>query len=81
MSRCTMPAACAAASACASWAPMRATQSTSAAPPDERGERLPVDELHRQESPVADLADLVDGDDVRVVERRGGARFLLEAAA
>ena len=50
-----------------------------------RGETLAqrhaVHELRRDEVDRARLPDLVDRDDVRMVERRGGARFLLEAAA
>ena len=34
------------------------------------GERRPVDELHRQVQAVLGLAGLVDGHDVRVLERR-----------
>ena len=44
------------------------------------GERLTLDELHRQEPAAVELADLVDGDDVRVVERRGRPGLLLESA-
>jgi hypothetical protein len=43
-------------------------------------ERLPVDELGGDEVRRLDVPDLVDGDDVGVVERRGGARLALEAA-
>ena len=43
-------------------------------------QRLALDELGGDEVEPVDLADLVDGDDVRVVERGGGARFLREAA-
>jgi hypothetical protein len=41
---------------------------------------LPLHELHRQVTAVVEVADLVDGHDVRVVERRGRPRLLLEAA-
>ena len=44
-------------------------------------QRHAVHELRRDEVDRARLPDLVDRDDVRMVERRGGARFLLEAAA
>jgi len=40
---------------------------------------LPLDQLHHDVGERALLADVVDGDDVRVVERRGGPRFLLDA--
>ena len=45
-----------------------------------RHQRLAFDKLHREEAPILDITDLIDGDDVRVVERGGGARFLFEAA-
>jgi hypothetical protein len=42
-------------------------------------ERAAVHVLHREVVRAALLADVVDGDDVRVRERGGGARFRLEA--
>jgi hypothetical protein len=49
-----------------------------------RGRRLaqrrPLDVLGGDEAAAVLLADLVDGEDVRVVQGRGGARLLLEAA-
>ncbi len=45
----------------------------------ERPERLAADELHHDERHPVLLADVVDRRDVRVVERRGELRFLLEA--
>ena len=42
-------------------------------------EALPLDELHGDPGVAVVLADLVDRDDVRVVEGRGGARLVLEA--
>ena len=80
MSRCTIPAACATASALATCAPIRASASDADRLTDHRGERLSVHEFHDQEAPFVDGVELVDGDDVRMVERRCGARFLLEAA-
>jgi len=44
-------------------------------------ERAAVHELGDEILAILFLAGVVDGDDVRVVERRGHARFLLEAAA
>ena len=45
-----------------------------------RSQRLPLDELlHEEAVPVGGLADLVDDDDVRMVERRRGARLAQEA--
>ena len=48
---------------------------------DQLVQRLPVNELHRQEGCLAGLIDRVQRDDVRVVERGNGARFALEAGA
>ena len=45
---------------------------------DERRERMAFHQLHGQEAPAVHVTDLVDGDDIRVVERRSGARLLLE---
>ena len=45
----------------------------------QRGEAAAVDHLHDDEGAVVLLADLVDGDDVGVVEGRGGAGLALEA--
>jgi hypothetical protein len=42
-------------------------------------QRLALDVLVDDEAKAAGLADLVDGDDVRVVEGGGGARLQLEA--
>jgi hypothetical protein len=42
-------------------------------------EALPLDQLHRQEAGRGVVLDRVQGDDVRVVERRYGARLALEA--
>ena len=41
-------------------------------------ERRPVDELHRDERRGLEISDLVDGNNVGMVERRGGSSFLLE---
>ena len=42
-------------------------------------QRLPFEELHRDVGDVAALADVVDGDDVRVVEASRRTRFTVEA--
>src|SRR5262245_56680939 len=42
-------------------------------------QRFPFDVLGADESPPLDFTDFVDRDDVRVIERRGSARLLLEA--
>ena len=44
-------------------------------------ERLPADELHAEVRLPADRADLVDGDDVRVLEPRGGLGLGAEPGA
>ena len=44
----------------------------------ESAQRLPVDELHRDVRRSVDLTDVEDGDGVRMVERRRGARFAQE---
>ena len=44
-------------------------------------ERAPLDELHGNPRQAVALADVVDGDDGRMVERRGGACFGFEAPA
>ena len=54
----------------ADWQPVRRNQ---------RVERLPVDVLHDDEVHVVVAADVVDGDDVRMVERGGGARLAQKA--
>ena len=48
---------------------------------DELAERLAFDQLHRDEEVSVGGPDVVHGDDVRVIERRGRARLLLEAGA
>ena len=46
---------------------------------EQLAERLALDELHRDVGQRARGADLIDRDDVRMVERRHRARFLLES--
>jgi hypothetical protein len=48
---------------------------------DDRAERLPGHVLHDDEVASGLGLDLVDGDDIRMVERRGRAGFEQEAAA
>ena len=45
---------------------------------NELGQRLPVDELHRRKVNAVDLVDGVDRDDMRMIQRRYGARLALE---
>ena len=42
-------------------------------------QRLSLEQLHREIVSIALLADVVDGADVRVIERRGGARLAQKA--
>ena len=44
-------------------------------------ERLAVDELEREKRHAVGFLDRMDGDDVRMIERGGGARLALEALA
>ena len=48
------------------------------APPDSLTERLPLDELGRDDVPAVKLADLMNGDDVRVAQGGSRACLLLE---
>ncbi len=43
-------------------------------------ERPALDQLHHEEPDRARLLDRIDRDDVRMIQRGGGARFTLEAA-
>jgi hypothetical protein len=45
---------------------------------NEGRERLTLDQLHREEADAIGVLDGVEGDDVRMVEARNGARFPLE---
>ena len=42
-------------------------------------QRRPVEKLHHEERPAVLLADIVDGADVGVIQRRGGARLAAES--
>ena len=82
MSRWTMPAACAALSAAATWIAM--SSDSRIGQPRRREaipQRLALDVLHRDVArAVSRLAEREDGADVRVTEGRGGAGLLFEAA-
>ena len=82
MSRCTMPAACASASASAicDGEVDRASRIQRPAG-DDRRQRLAGDELEDQEQLALVLADLVQRGDVRVRQRRRRARFAQEPLA
>ena len=80
MSRWTMPWACAASSASASWMPMSSTSATLIAPLAMRSrKRLALERLHHDEGGVVVVADVVDRADRRVAERAGGARLDTES--
>ena len=49
-------------------------------PRDQLVEALTTHVLHHDEVEAIDGLDLVNGDDVRMIEGRGGVRFLHEAA-
>ena len=76
-SRWTIPAAWAASSALAIWAPISATRSTGSGPldADQVGQRRRVDQLHDDEGAAPVLDDVVQGDRGRVVEPGGGPRL------
>ena len=79
-SRCTMPAACAADSALATWpAISMASRSDQLAAPQPLAKRLAVDELGDEERLAVHLVDVVDRQDRGMVQRRGGLGFLREA--
>ena len=80
MSRWTMPAACAASSASAISIAERQQQiDLERAPGDAMLQRRPVEELHDEERAAVLLADVVDGADVGVVQRRRGPRLAAES--
>ena len=82
-SRCTTPLACACASAAAISRPMRSTSAERRPLARERGRQRAA--AHRAQHEVGDavvLADVVDGDDVRVIaEAPGDLRLALDAGA
>ena len=77
-----MPRACSAESAASMPRPIgtRLGHAQRAAP-QALGERLALEQLHRDEQLAAVLADLVDLADVRMIDARGGARLAPEALA
>ena len=79
-SRWTMPLACAAARPSAIWpAIWSAFGSGRPAAVEQVPQVRALEELHGQVGPPGLLADVVDRDDVRVVQRRGRARLGVEA--
>ena len=76
MSRCTMPCACAASSASASWMPMSSTSGIFRAPRAMRSLSVsPLRASITMKGLLAVVADVEDGADARMTERAGGARF------
>ena len=81
MSRWMMPAVCAASSASAIWMPTSSTVSSGSGPAASRSfSVVALQVLHDDERPAVVFADVVDGADVRVVERRCRLRFAGEPA-
>ena len=80
-SRCTTPAACAAASPRPAARNTSSTSRQAAAAPAARRERLALDELHGDEDVIADGAGVVDRDDVGVRDARHGLRLAQQARA
>ena len=81
MSRCTMPAWCAAPSARVTCTAISSALDEGQRPSrDAVAQCFAVDELGRDEPAAGDLADLVDGENVGVVEGRGRAGLVGEAA-
>ena len=79
-SRWTIPFACADSSASAIWVPSSSSALKLERPaPDPVGERLALEQLHRDEVLPLVLVDLVDRADPGVIERRGRPRLALEA--
>ena len=78
-SRCTIPLAWADSSASAIWIPRSRSGATSKGPlPDPLGERLALQQLHRDEVLALVLVDLVDRADPGVVEGGGRPGLALE---
>ena len=81
MSRWTMPLACAASSPSAIWMPRSSTASISKRlASDPVPERLTLQQFHGDEGSPIGLIDLVDGANVRMVQRGRGFGLALESA-
>ena len=74
-------AACARESPSAIWTLISSVRLAGIRPDELIAERPSVDVLHRDEQVPVVGADVVDRNDVRVIQRGGGAGFLLEAGA
>ena len=75
-----MPFSCAAARPCAiCTAKSSAVRGGSGAAAQSVAQRLAFEQLRHDVRRAVVAADVVDREDVRVIQRRGGARFLLEA--
>ena len=80
MSRWTMPARCAASSASAISMPsVEESFEFERAAGDDVLERRAIEKFHGDEGAAVVFADVVDGADVGMVQRGGGAGFALEA--
>ena len=80
MSRCTMPRQWAASSASAIWIPNSSACSDGQwSPVDEMLQRFTVQKLHSDKSLTFVFANLVNGADIRMVQRRSSLRLALEA--
>ena len=76
-SRCTTPAAWAAASASAICQPMRKRIAELQRPAEQlRRQRLSLDVLHDDERLAAEAADVVDGDDAGMIQCRRNSSFV-----
>ena len=80
-SRCTRSLACAASSAEAAWPTISTAVVSGSAPArlQHRPEIAALDQAHVEEQPAVDLAEVVDGDDVRLVQAGRQARLAPEA--
>ena len=79
MSRCVMPFACARSNASAACTAISTTSDGVKRRPHSRREGLPFDVLHDDEADAVALTDVVDGCDIRMIQRGCGLRFAREA--
>ena len=78
-SRWTTPASCATARPSATWLAISITRAgVSRSPVDRAVQRLTGDELHDDERPAVQIADVVDGHDIRMVEQGSQPGFARE---
>ena len=78
-SRCTNPTRCAAFSAAAIWSMIAIARAGLKRPLGQQGLQVAaLDQPHGHKQPAVDLAEVVDGDDVRLVQTRSRAGFAAE---